>query len=365
MQHVMQQSLFDDAEVDEVARASEVGTPETFKENRRLRITSLSGSGKTQSLLSIAQQALFEIEEGNDNVEDVENGEDIGADDEEEAFSRGPRKQLLKWIGNKHRFAQEIVSYFPTDYDTYFEPFLGSGAVWATVAPERALVSDVFIPLIEIWQTLQTNPGKLKQWYEERWNSMMAGDKVTEYERIKAAYNAHPNGADLLFLCRSCYGGVVRFRKGDGYMSTPCGVHKPIPPAKFAQRVDDWQPLTAGTTIACMDYTIAMSMAQEGDLVYCDPPYSFSQSILYGAQSFNLYELFETIRWCKIRGVRVALSIDGTKRSGNMICNIPIPEGLFEREISVNCGRSMLKRFQMNGKTLEEEVVADRLLLTY
>jgi DNA adenine methylase len=211
--------------------------------------------------------------------------------------------------------------------------------------------------LIEIWQTLQTNPGKLKQWYEERWNSMMAGDKVTEYERIKAAYNAHPNGADLLFLCRSCYGGVVRFRKGDGYMSTPCGVHKPIPPAKFAQRVDDWQPLTAGTTIACMDYTIAMSMAQEGDLVYCDPPYSFSQSILYGAQSFNLYELFETIRWCKIR--------DGTKRSGNMICNIPIPEGLFEREISVNCGRSMLKRFQMNGKTLEEEVVADRLLLTY
>ena len=38
--------------------------------------------------------------------------------------------QLLKWIGNKQRFAHEIAAYFPTDVKTYFEPFLGSGAVW-------------------------------------------------------------------------------------------------------------------------------------------------------------------------------------------------------------------------------------------
>ena len=48
-----------------------------------------------------------------------------------------------------------------------------------------------------------------------------------------------------------------------------------------------------------------------------------------------------------------------------MLCKLPIPKGLFEREAFVNCGRSMLRRFQMNGKSLEEEVVADRLLLTY
>jgi DNA adenine methylase len=42
-----------------------------------------------------------------------------------------------------------------------------------------------------------------------------------------------------------------------------------------------------------------------------------------------------------------------------------MPESLFEREVFVNCGRSMLRRFQMGGQTLEGEVVADRLLLTY
>jgi DNA adenine methylase len=72
-----------------------------------------------------------------------------------------------------------------------------------------------------------------------------------------------------------------------------------------------------------------------------------------------------TIAQCKARGVFVALSIDGTKRSGDKICDVPIPEKLFETEAMVNCGRSMLRRFQMSGQTLENETVADRLLLTY
>jgi len=114
-----------------------------------------------------------------------------------------------------------------------------------------------------------------------------------------------------------------------------------------------------------MDFQQAMQQAREGDLVYCDPPYSFTQKILYGAQEFSLERLFDAIQDCKRRGAYVALSIDGTKKSGNLICNVPIPDGLFEEEALVNCGRSMLRRFQMNGQTLEEEVVADRLLLTY
>jgi DNA adenine methylase len=138
-----------------------------------------------------------------------------------------------------------------------------------------------------------------------------------------------------------------------------------MPPENFALRVDQWKPLTVDTTITHVDYSLAMETAKKGDLIYCDPPYSFSQNILYGAQTFNLGHLFEVMQACKARGVKLALSIDGTKKSGNTLCNIPIPDGLFEREVLVNCGRSMLKRFQMNGLTLETEVVADRLLLTY
>lgn len=287
-------------------------------------------------------------------------------------FGQGERTEvspfktgLLKWIGNKQRMAHEICAYFPESFGTYHEPFVGSGAVLATLQPKRAFASDTFAPLIEIWQTLRADPVKLKRWYASRHAQMMAGEKVAEYERIKASYNRQPNGADFLFLCRSCYAGVVRFRQADGYMSTPCGPHTPIPPERFASRVDEWHKRTKGTQFDRMDYREAMSRAKAGDVIYCDPPYTHSQSILYGAQTFRLRDLLSAIADCKERGVYVALSIDGTKRSGDKVCDLPIPQGLFEREVLVDCGRSMLRRLQMVGQTLEGEVVADRLLLTY
>lgn len=275
------------------------------------------------------------------------------------------RPQLLKWVGNKQRVAPQIVAQFPAEYGTYIEPFLGAGGVLATLAPHRAVGADVFPPLIEIWTTLRHDPAQLVRWYSDRWRQMAAGDKVEVYERIKAAYNACPNGADLLFLCRSCYGGVVRFRQSDGFMSTPCGVHTPIPPQAFERRVREWHRRVSRTEFRLADFEEVMDSAQPGDVVYCDPPYSHSQRILYGSQSFSLPRLFAAVARCKQRGVHVALSIDGTKRSGRRHCDLDIPPGLFERELFICCGRSMLRRFQMAGQTLEGELVADRLLTTF
>jgi DNA adenine methylase len=272
---------------------------------------------------------------------------------------------LLKWVGNKQRFAHEIVSYFPRAFGTYYEPFLGSGAVLATLAPQAAVGGDAFGPLVEIWQALKRNPNELKRWYSDRWERTRGELKEVVYEQVKSSYNARPNGADLLFLCRSCYGGVVRFRQKDGHMSTPCGPHQPVSPASFSGRVDEWRRRCGSAEFIHSDYAPVMESAKPGDLIYCDPPYTDTQSILYGAQSFSLTRLFEVIERCKSRGAFVALSIDGTKRSGDKVCDVPIPGGLFETEAAVNCGRSMLRRFQMAGQTLENEVVSDRLLLTY
>ena len=274
------------------------------------------------------------------------------------------KTQLLKWIGNKQRFAHEIISYFPKHFGTYYEPFMGSGAVLGTLGPECAVASDVLEPLVGIWQMLVAQPGTVIQWYAERWQRIALEGKVAAYESVKAAYNANPNPADLLFLSRACYGGVVRFRR-DGYMSTPCGVHDPIDPESFARRATIWHKRVHRTQFLHSDFENVMDQAVVGDLVYCDPPYTHTQAILYGAQSFSLPRLFEAIARCKRRGVYVTLSIDGSKQSGKQSLVLPIPDNLFAREAFVNCGRSMLRRFQMEGQTLEAEEVADRLLLTY
>ncbi len=273
------------------------------------------------------------------------------------------RLQLLKWVGNKQRFANQIIAHFPSDYGIYFEPFLGSGAVLGTLAPRQAVASDVLPPLIEIWRTLLSNPEELCEWYRTRWQEFQT-DRAAAYLRVRVAYNERPNAADLLFLSRACYGGVIRFRR-DGYISTPVGIHSPIAPQAFRRRVELWRERVRNTEFLCSDFELVFERAKPGDLVYCDPPYADTQAILYGAQSFSLERLFGTIRRAKQRGVYVALSIDGHKKSGSHQCEIPIPDRLFDKCVHINCGRSMLRRFQLAGRTLESENVADRLLLTW
>ncbi len=275
------------------------------------------------------------------------------------------KSQLLKWIGNKQRFAHEIISFFSSRFRMYHEPFLGSGAVLGVLAPRRAVAADSFKPLIDIWKTLRSDPEMVKDWYRSRWLEAQEGDKVSQYEKIKARYNERANAADFLFLTRAAYGGVVRFRKADGYMSTPCGIHEPIHHGSFSRRVDEWWKRVRGTEFHHREYEESLKCAKDGDIVYCDPPYSHSQAILYGAQGFSPDDMFRQIDAAKRRGVFVALSLDASKKSGGTSCDYDIPPGLFAREAAVNCGRSMLKRFQMVGKTLEHEVVTDRLLLTH
>jgi len=276
-----------------------------------------------------------------------------------------PKSQLLKWVGNKQRFAGEITRFFPSTFNTFYEPFLGSGAIIATVAPQKGVGSDAFGPLIEIWKKLKSDSDGLIDWYADRRNRLEKEEKKDVYESIKASFNENPNGADFLFLTRSCYGGIIRFRKADGYMSTPCGVHMPIPVKTFEKRVREWHNRLKDVDFINADYKDIFDLSRKGDFIYCDPPYSHSQSILYGAQAFNLTELFEKIKEATGKGVKVALSIDGKKKSGNYLCDLPIPDKLFKHEIYISVGKSMLRRFQIEGKKLESEDVSDRLLLNY
>jgi len=291
---------------------------------------------------------------------------ELSTQDANETIKVEPFKtQLLKWVGNKQKQAPDIISFFPKSYNTYIEPFLGSGGVLGVLAPKKGIGSDIFEPLVGIWKTLHDDKEMLKKQYADRYALIKKLGKKEAYDKVLASYNKNPNSADFVFLTRSCYGGVVRFRKEDGYMSTPCGAHDPVSPDSFAARVDIWATRTAGTKFLYQDFSKSFEMAKKGDLIYCDPPYVDSQAILYGAQSFSLSKLFEQIKMAKDKGVYVALSIDGTKYSGSKLCNVPVPDDLFTREEFVLVGRSMLKRFQMDGQTLETHEVTDRLLLTY
>ncbi len=100
-------------------------------------------------------------------------------------FALRPPKQLLKWIGNKQRYASQIADLIP-EYNTYIEPFLGSGAILGTVAPASGIAADVLEPLIKIWQELQKNPQSLLKHYTDTWNKYIE-DRSATYRRFRTA----------------------------------------------------------------------------------------------------------------------------------------------------------------------------------
>jgi len=65
------------------------------------------------------------------------------------------------------------------------------------------------------------------------------------------------------------------------------------------------------------------------------------------------------------RGARVLVSVDGWRRSGKKSIELGLPDGLFSRELLIERGGCMLRRFQMTGEDMSSEHVADRLLLSW
>ena len=281
---------------------------------------------------------------------------------------------LLKWIGNKQRFAETIISYMPEQFENYYEPFLGSGAVMAELLNHDANMlmphfnhaygSDVLPFLIDIFNLTKNNPKALSDYYAKEIVEYY-DHPIEKYEEIRERFNNDHNPFDFLLLSRTCYSGVIRFRKADGYMSTPPGPHKPISPSTFEKRLSQWNLLFEKATFTCESYIQAMDKATAGDVVYCDPPYTHSQGIIYGAQDFDINTLWEKIAECKERGAKVLLSINGMRDSKKKDISVTPPDGLFERHLLVNCGTSMIDRLQNTGKEMNDKKVDDQLLLTW
>ncbi len=284
-------------------------------------------------------------------------------EDEHLAPRTRPSGQLLKWVGNKHRYAEVIAQHLPAEPGAYFEPFVGTGAVLATMWPERGVAGDTLGVLIDLLRLVQDDADRLIAHYERSRADVLARGRVA-YEGVKARFNAQPNPEDLLVISRTCYGGVVRFTRA-GAISTPMGPHPPMPSEKLARYMLEWQARLKNVEFVCQDFAATMALAGEGDTVYCDPPYLHGQSILYGAQDFRLPDLWECVAKARERGAHVAVSIDGYRRSGTRVIDLGIPDGLFSRELLIERGGCMLRRFQMEGSDMTLEQVADRLLLTW
>lgn len=238
-----------------------------------------------------------------------------------------PISPFLKWAGGKSQLLDSIVECLPEGFGTYFEPFLGGGALFFRLVSmgriRRALLSDLNKDLINCFVVVRDELDALISRLEYYQNYVGAKDFFYEVARplfnkirLKTGLERDVEKAALLiYLNKTCFNGLYRVNS-KGEFNVPWGRYES--PALF-----DEENLRAVSRaldqrrveIRCCDYREAVKSASAGDLVYFDPPYqplnrtsSFTQ---YTPDSFSEEDqraLAETFRELDGRGCSVVMS---------------------------------------------------------
>src|SRR5699024_3438235 len=123
--------------------------------------------------------------------------------------------------------------------NNYYEPFLGSGAVMAQLLYQssttntpifsHSYASDILPFLIDIFNIVKYDPQQIKNYYANEIEEYYRNPN-DKYNEIRVRFNKDYYAHDFCLLSRTCYSGIIRFRKADGYMSTHKRTHNPIMP---------------------------------------------------------------------------------------------------------------------------------------
>lgn len=186
-------------------------------------------------------------------------------------------KPIMKWAGNKHRLAQMISAAFEQPCEgTYFEPFIGSGAVFfhrkAAGEVGDAVLSDFNPKLVEVHIQIRD---RLDDVLEEI-TRLPSEDWKERYYEQRDLYNRGPwkgpqHVARFLWLNRAGFNGLYREnRKGD--FNVPVGRYKALSfPSE--ERFREISGLLQGVELRVGSFEEVMKLAGAKDQVYCDPPY--------------------------------------------------------------------------------------------
>jgi DNA adenine methylase len=185
---------------------------------------------------------------------------------------------FLKWAGGKGQLLKRLGKYFPDSFSTYYEPFLGGGAVFFHLVQMRpkftAVLSDVNEELITTYRVIKDNvEGLIEELEKHKIQYKQEPEKYYYQVRREEPADDVRKAARLIFLNKTCYNGLYRVNK-KGKFNVPFGRYKnpKICDKENLRRVNqvlNW----VNATILTADYREATADAKKGDFIYFDPPY--------------------------------------------------------------------------------------------
>jgi DNA adenine methylase len=181
---------------------------------------------------------------------------------------------FLKWAGGKSQLLDRILPQLPEQIATYYEPFIGGGAVFFALATRRrfrnAVISDRNPALVEVYETVRDDVEGLIDLLSA--HSKHATDSDYYYEvRAQRPKRSLERAARILFLNKTCYNGLYRVNRR-GEFNVPFGRYsnpRVLNEALLRAASDSLR----GVEIVHSDFGPIADRAERDDAVYFDPPY--------------------------------------------------------------------------------------------
>lgn len=184
---------------------------------------------------------------------------------------------FLKWAGGKRQLLPKINEKLPTNYNCFYEPFVGAGAVLFDVQPRNAYINDINKPLINTYIEIRDNPNE----FIEKLNSFDLGmweDGKEYYYNIRKYFNNKLQkeeydtelAALLVFINKHCFNGLYRVNK-KGEFNVPYNNNRGTSFDKDI--ILSVSGYLKQVNIQVGDFEEACKMASEKDFVFIDSPY--------------------------------------------------------------------------------------------
>lgn len=178
-------------------------------------------------------------------------------------------KPFLKWAGGKTSLLPTLAKFVPEHFENYFEPFVGGGALFFALKPERGILSDANGELINCYEAVRDFPHEL---IEALCQFQISSE---EFYRVRAknpyTLSKIERAARLIFLNKTCFNGLYRVNRS-GQFNTPFGNYTNV------RLVDEDNLFAASKALKEMELVMAsyedvLDRVGKGDFVYLDPPY--------------------------------------------------------------------------------------------
>lgn len=264
---------------------------------------------------------------------------------------------VIKWSGSKRPISNKIISYFPSEIKTYYEPFLGGGSIMGAVLKSgsikvnKIIASDLNEDLINTWKLIQKNPEVLINSYKSMWEKLHSLNSVKEkeeyYNLIRSRFNRTRTPSDFFFIMRTCFNGMPRYNSKKEFNSPYHLNRDGISPEKIEKIIREWSCLIEKVEFKCCDYSFIQP--EKEDYIFLDPPYQNTKQMYFG--NFDNQKMIE---WLKNIECHYSMTYDGTRGDKNLIYDIP--EYLYTNHILLENGNSSFDRLNNNQVKIKESL---------